>query len=68
MVIVADMQFPAVTAQDVGREVYQGRQEAVRIIGDESSLSKIAWIFQRVPDMFEVQRQAHVLIVRRGDQ
>ena len=68
MVIVADMQFPAVTAQDVGREVYHGRHEAVCIIGDESSLSKIAWIFKRVPDMFEVQRQTSGLIVRRGHQ
>jgi hypothetical protein len=66
MVIVANIQFPAVTAQDVGREIYHGRHEMVRIIGDESSLRKIAWIFQRVPDMFEVQRQAYALTVRRG--
>lgn len=66
MVVVANMHFPAVTAQDVGREVYHGRHEMVRIIGDEGSLSKIAWIFERVPDMFEVQRQTSGLIVRRG--
>lgn len=66
MVVVANMYFPAVTAQDVGREVYHGRHEMVRIVGDEGSLTKIAWIFQRVPDMFEVQRQTSVLIVRRG--
>ncbi len=68
MVVVANMHFPAVTAQDVGREIYHGRQEAVRIIGDEGSLSKIAWIFQRVPDMFVVQRHSSWLIVRRGSQ
>jgi hypothetical protein len=68
MVIVASMQFPAVTAQDVGREIYHGRHETVRIIGDEGSLSKIAWIFQRVPDMFEVQRQAYGLTIRRGNK
>lgn len=66
MVIIANMRFPAVTAQDVGREVYHGRQEAVRIVGDERSLSQIAWIFQRVPDMFEVQNYSTELIVRRG--
>ncbi|MBE7474819.1 MAG: hypothetical protein HS114_37275 [Anaerolineales bacterium] len=66
MVVIANMRFPAVTAQDVGREVYHGRQEAVCIVGDERSLSQIAWIFQRVPDMFEVQRYSTELIVRRG--
>ncbi|NJN97851.1 MAG: hypothetical protein HC875_29115 [Anaerolineales bacterium] len=66
MEVIANMRFPAVTAQDAGREVYHGRQEAVRILGDERSLSQIAWIFQRVPDMFEVQRHATELIVRRG--
>ncbi|MCL4299296.1 MAG: hypothetical protein KJ077_26415 [Anaerolineae bacterium] len=66
MVVLANLHFPAITAQDVGREVYHGRHEMVRIIGDERSLGKIAWIFQRVPDMFEVQHQTSGLIVRRG--
>jgi hypothetical protein len=66
MVVVANIHLPAVTAQDVGREVYHGRHEVIRIVGDEGSLSRIAWIFQRVPDMFDVQRHAYELIVRRG--
>ncbi len=68
MVIVANSNFPAVTAQNVGREVYHGRQEAICIVGDEGSLNQIVWIFQRVPDMFELQRQTSRLIVRRGPQ
>jgi hypothetical protein len=68
MVVTANMHFPAITAQDVGREVYHGRHEMVRIIGDERSLGLIAWIFQRVPDMFEVQHQTSGLVVRRGSR
>ena len=68
MVVVANIYLPAVTAQDVGREIYHGRHDMVRIIGDEGSLSKIAWIFQRVPDMFEVQYLTSGLIVRRGSR
>ena len=65
MIVTANTHFPAITAQVVGREVYYGRHEVVWIIGDKSSLSKIAWIFDQVPDMFEVQRQTSGLIVRR---
>jgi hypothetical protein len=66
MVMVANSQLPSVTAQDVGRELYHGRQDVVQIIGDEPSLKKVAWIFERVPDMFEVQCQYATLIVRRA--
>jgi hypothetical protein len=68
MIVKANTHFPAITAQVVGREVYYGRHEVVCITGDKGSLSKIAWIFERVPDMFEVQRQTSGLIVRRGQQ
>lgn len=66
MIIEANPQLPSVTAQDAGREIYHGRWNVVRIIGDENSLQKIAWIFQRVPDMFAVQFQNSSLIVRRA--
>jgi hypothetical protein len=64
--IEANPQLPSVTAQDVGREIYHGRHEVVRIVGDKNSLQKIAWIFQRVPDMFAVRFQHSSLIVRRA--
>lgn len=66
MVIEANAQLPSVTAQDAGREIYHGRHDTVRIIGDESSLKKIAWIFQRVPDMFAVRFQNSSLLVYRA--
>jgi hypothetical protein len=66
MIIEANPQLPSVTAQDVGREIYHGRHEVVRIVGDKNSLQKIAWIFQRVPDMFAVRFQNSSLIVRRA--
>lgn len=65
-VMVANNRLPSVTAQNAGRELYHRRQEMVQIIGQERCLKKIAWIFQRVPDMFEVQRQPGSLIVRRA--
>lgn len=66
MVMVANSQLPSVTAQDVGRELCHGRQDLVQVIGNEPSLKKIAWIFDRVPDMFELQLQGTSLIVRRA--
>lgn len=63
MVVMADKNFPAIVAQNVGREICHGRQDVIRIVGDKRSLEKIAWIFQRVPDMFNVQFQHASLVV-----
>ena len=65
MVTVANSRLPSVTAQDVGRDLYHKRQDVAQIIGDERTLKAIAWIFQRVPDMFDVQSYQCFLIVRR---
>ena len=65
MIAVANSKLPSVTAQDVGRELYHDRQDMVQIIGDAGALKKIAWIFKRVPDMFDVQFYQSSLIVRR---
>jgi hypothetical protein len=64
-VVVADATFPAITAQNVGQDIYQGRQNKVRIIGDKHSLGKIAWIFRKVPDMFALRFQCSSLVVSR---
>jgi hypothetical protein len=66
MVIEAGYLFPSIVAQNAGREIYHGRQDMVKIVGDENSLQKIAWIFSRVPDMFDVQRRPSFLVVRRA--
>jgi hypothetical protein len=66
MVLKAECRFPSIVAQNAGREVYHGRQDMVKIVGDEKSLKKIAWIFSRVPDMFDVQLRRSALIVRRA--
>ncbi len=66
MIIRANSKFPAITAQNVGREVWSNRQPVVRIIGDRQTLQRIAWIFQRVPDMFEVRFDYASLVVRRA--
>lgn len=63
MVVLADENFPAIVAQNVGREICHGRQEVVRIVGDKPSLEKIAWIFQKVPDMFTIRFQRASLVV-----
>ncbi|HEX9922262.1 MAG TPA: hypothetical protein VGD99_06345 [Anaerolineae bacterium] len=64
MVIKANATLPAVTAQDVGRELYHHRQKFVQIIGDPGALKKIAWIFERVPDMFDIRFLNASLVVR----
>jgi hypothetical protein len=64
MVIQANAALPAVTAQDVGRDLYHHRQKIVQIIGDPGALKKIAWIFQRVPDMFDIRFLNASLVVR----
>jgi hypothetical protein len=66
MVIEAGYHFPSIVAQNAGREIYHGRQDMVKIMGDENSLKKIAWIFSRVPDMFDVQLRPSFLVVRRA--
>ncbi len=66
LTVAATAQLPALVAQDVGRELHYGRQDIVRIIGDQWTLKQIAWIFERVPDMFTVQRQLSALVVRRA--
>lgn len=63
VVVLADENFPAIVAQNVGRDICHGRQEVVRIVGDKRSLEKIAWIFQKVPDMFTIQFQCASLVV-----
>ena len=62
-VVVANEALPAVTAQDVGRVLYHGRQKLVQIVGSEETLQKIGWIFQRVPDMFGFKEQPGSLVV-----
>lgn len=64
--VVANSKLPAVTAQDVGRDLYYGRVEIVQIIGDEKILKRIAWILKQVPDLFEVRFQRDVLVVTRA--
>jgi hypothetical protein len=63
MVMVANIRRPSITAQDAGRELFHRRQDVVKIIGDDLSLKKIAWIFAQVPDMFKFRRLASCLIV-----
>jgi hypothetical protein len=65
-IIHASARFPSITAQNVGRDLINGRNEAVRIVGDEDSLKTIAWIFERVPDMFDVQFQHSSLLVHQA--
>ena len=65
-IIKANPYFPAVTALDVGRDLYHRRHDVMQIIGDRNSLSKIAWILDRVTDMFDVQSHSNSLIVRRA--
>jgi hypothetical protein len=68
MVVMADENFPAIVAQNVGREICHGRQDVIRIVGDQRSLEKIAWIFQKVPDMFIIQFQPAALVVSSCEQ
>ena len=65
MIINANSHLPAVTAQDVGRELYHKRHDEVKILGTEDSLKRIAWILGRVDDMFKVQARPASLVVRR---
>jgi hypothetical protein len=64
--VKADPKLPALIAQNVGCEVYHGRQDAVQIIGDKATLEKITWLFQQAPDMFTIQFKSASLIVRRA--
>ena len=68
MVVRANSRLPSVTTQDVGRDLYHGRQDVVQIVGDRRTLENIAWIFQKVPDMFEIQFKSMSLIVRRAKE
>lgn len=68
MIVVADENYPAIVAQNVGRDICHGRQDVVRILGDKRSLEKIAWIFQKVPDMFTIQFQQTSLVVSSYEQ
>jgi hypothetical protein len=68
MVVMADKNFPAIVAQNVGREICHGRQDVIRIVGDKQSLDRIAWIFQKVPDMFTIQFQQASLVVSSYEQ
>jgi hypothetical protein len=65
MVIKANPKLPAITAQNVGRELYYGRQTVVQIIGDKETLENIAWILEDALDMLDLQFQHCSLIVRR---
>ena len=67
LVIQATPRFPSILAQNVGRELYHGRQDVVQIVGDQTSLRNIAWIFKKVPDMFEIQCENSSLLVRRTE-
>jgi hypothetical protein len=67
MIILASDKLPSITAQHVGRELYHCRQDVVRIIGSKRVLETIAWIFKKVPDMFETQFTfPFLLVVRRA--
>jgi hypothetical protein len=63
-VMQANTILPAVTAQDAGRELIHHRLKVVQIMGDPVTLKKIAWIFQRVPDLFDLQCLDSSLVVR----
>jgi hypothetical protein len=63
-VMQANPILPAVTAQDAGRELIHQRLKVVQIMGDPDTLKKIAWIFQRVPDLFDLQCLDSSLVVR----
>ena len=65
MVVIANSKYPSITAQNIGRELYHGREEMVQIIGNKHTLKAIAWIFAKVPDMFEIQFKSASLIVSR---
>lgn len=67
LVVQATSRFPSILAQNVGRELYYGRQDVVQIVGDKTSLRNIAWIFKKVPDMFEIQCENSSLLVRRTE-
>lgn len=64
--VIANPVLPAMTAQDVGRDLYYGRAETVEIVGDEKNLRRIAWILKRVPDLFDVRFQRNALVVSRA--
>ncbi len=67
-IVKANPMLPAVTAQDVGRDLCQKRQDVVQIIGEKPTLDTIAWIFQRIPDMFTARfRDASLIVCRAGD-
>ena len=68
MITVANPRLPSVTAQNVGRDLYHKRQDVAQIIGDEHSLKAIVWIFQRVPDMFDIQFYPTFIIIRRVEK
>jgi hypothetical protein len=67
LIVRATPQFPSILAQNIGRELYHGRQDVVQIVGDKNSLRHIAWIFKKVPDMFELQCENSSLLVRRAE-
>jgi hypothetical protein len=66
LVVKANENLPALTCQDVGRELYHKRYDVAQIIGPSHTLQKIAWIFERASDMFELQFQYASLVVRRA--
>jgi phosphohistidine phosphatase SixA len=66
LIIKANEKLPALTCQDVGRELYHKRYNVVQIIGHTPTLRKIAWIFAKVSDMFDLQFQYASIIVRRA--
>ncbi len=66
LVLRANRLLPALTAQNVGRELYHQRYNVVQIIGARPTLQKIAWIFARASDMFDIRFQYDSLVVRRA--
>lgn len=66
MIIWASHKWPSITAQDVGRELYNCREDVVRIVGSRQVLKTIAWIFKKNSDMFDVRFWfPFVLVIRR---
>lgn len=67
-IVKANPLLPAITAQDVGRDLCHRRQDVVQIIGERPTLENIAWIFQRIPDMFTARfRDTSLIVCRAGD-
>jgi len=61
----ADPQLPALTVQEVGREVAPGRSRALLILGPPDTLDHLAWLFGPLSELSVIERGAASLLVRQ---